>query len=322
VTSEGHKFWLPPKRCPKPLEFDSNNKMHLDFILAAANIRAFMFGIPQEKVITSEQVDSWLKDFPVVSFDASQTKVEPNTGENTEMELEELVKKLPKRETLSAVPMHVVEFEKDDDTNFHVAYVTACSNLRAANYDIPEADFQRTKMIAGKIIPAMISTTAVVSGLQCLEIFKVIQLKDKTIDSFRSSFANIAIPLYVFQSPLPCEVKKLGKGLEVSIWTSFEHHAPQNETVSQFLEAIKERYNVDVDSIAYDDALIFADYLLKGEERKNRLEMTLRQAYAYVKAKEKKTIPAEASFIELILGCIDPETEEDIEEFPPIKYFF
>jgi len=177
-------------------------------------------------------------------------------------------------------------------------------------------------MIAGKIIPAMISTTAVVSGLQCLEIFKVIQVKDKTIDSFRSSFANIALPLYVFQSPLPCEVKKLGGGMEVSIWTSFEHHGTENETISQFLEAVKERYNVGVDSIAYDDALLFADFLLKGEERKSRLGMTIRQAYAHVKAKEKKTIPAEATFIELTLGCVDPETDEDIDDFPAIKYFF
>jgi ubiquitin-activating enzyme E1 len=30
--------------------------------------------------------------------------------------------------------LSVIEFEKDDDTNFHVEFITACSNLRAINY--------------------------------------------------------------------------------------------------------------------------------------------------------------------------------------------
>lgn len=29
------------------------------------------------------------------------------------------------------------EFEKDDDDNFHIAFINACANLRAINYQIP-----------------------------------------------------------------------------------------------------------------------------------------------------------------------------------------
>ena len=29
---------------------------------------------------------------------------------------------------------------QDDDTNFHIDYITACSNLRATNYNIDIAD--------------------------------------------------------------------------------------------------------------------------------------------------------------------------------------
>lgn len=31
------------------------------------------------------------------------------------------------------------DFEKDDDDNFHIDFITAAANLRAANYHIPEA---------------------------------------------------------------------------------------------------------------------------------------------------------------------------------------
>lgn len=33
-----------------------------------------------------------------------------------------------------------LEFEKDDDNNFHMDFIVSASNLRAANYKIPPAD--------------------------------------------------------------------------------------------------------------------------------------------------------------------------------------
>lgn len=33
-----------------------------------------------------------------------------------------------------------LEFEKDDDSNLHMDFIVAASNLRAANYSIPPAD--------------------------------------------------------------------------------------------------------------------------------------------------------------------------------------
>ena len=54
-------------------------------------------------------------------------------------ELEKIQSELPAPETLK-LKLVPIEFEKDDDTNLHMDFITAASNLRAENYDIPPAD--------------------------------------------------------------------------------------------------------------------------------------------------------------------------------------
>lgn len=64
---------------------------------------------------------------------------------------------------LAALHVEAAEFEKDDDTNHHIEFINACANLRARNYAIKESTRPRTKVIAGKIIPAIATTTTMVS---------------------------------------------------------------------------------------------------------------------------------------------------------------
>jgi len=54
------------------------------------------------------------------------------------------------------------EFEKDDDTNFHIDFIQSLANLRAICYHIEPVTKLQAKLIAGKIIPAIATTTAMV----------------------------------------------------------------------------------------------------------------------------------------------------------------
>lgn len=40
-------FWSGPKRCPTALDFDINESLHVDYIFAAANLKAEIYGLPQ-----------------------------------------------------------------------------------------------------------------------------------------------------------------------------------------------------------------------------------------------------------------------------------
>ena len=85
--------------------------------------------------------------------------------EEEDVAVEKLIDHLPERKAFDGWSMKPIDFEKDDDTNFHMAFITAASNLRARNYSIHEADLQKTKQIAGKIIPAIATTTAMITGM-------------------------------------------------------------------------------------------------------------------------------------------------------------
>ncbi len=69
--------------------------------------------------------------------------------------------------------MKLIIFEKDDDTNFHIDFIASVSNLRARNYKIQEEERLKIKIIVGKIIPAMATTTAMVVGAVLNEILKL-----------------------------------------------------------------------------------------------------------------------------------------------------
>jgi ubiquitin-activating enzyme E1 len=62
-------------------------------------------------------------------------------------ELEAAIKEMEaaatKVQDLSVEPL---DFEKDDDDNFHIDFIAACANLRAVNYKIPTATRHKCKV--------------------------------------------------------------------------------------------------------------------------------------------------------------------------------
>jgi len=69
--------------------------------------------------------------------------------------------------TFAPLPTHTQpeEFEKDDLSLGHVAFATAAANLRCHLYGLPSVDQLQVQRVAGKIVPALATTTALVAGL-------------------------------------------------------------------------------------------------------------------------------------------------------------
>jgi ubiquitin-activating enzyme E1 len=197
TTSSGTPFWSGPKRPPTPLVFSTDDPMHLDFLLAAANLRAFNYGLKGstdrafiKKVVDTVMVPEFVPKSGVkITSDPKEEEKEGGAAAaappDDEAICDEITKQLPTPSSLAGYRMTPCEFEKDDDTNFHIDFITACSNLRATNYKIAEADKLKTKQIAGKIIPAIATTTAMVTGLVCIEMLKLVQGSSKKLEDMK-----------------------------------------------------------------------------------------------------------------------------------------
>eukprot|EP01105_Mastigella_eilhardi_P019151 TRINITY_DN4492_c0_g1_i1.p1 TRINITY_DN4492_c0_g1~~TRINITY_DN4492_c0_g1_i1.p1 ORF type:complete len:1005 (-),score=301.24 TRINITY_DN4492_c0_g1_i1:1386-4364(-) len=248
ALAEGGKalFWSPPKRCPTVPIFDLRNQTHRTFVLACAHVRAHIFGVAAVN-LTDHEFDALMERIVVPEWKES----DPRADDDTTAKERGLLVQLPAPAEVTFKPRTVV-FEKDDDTNHHIAFITAASNLRAESYKIPPADFHKTKVIAGKIIPALITTTAVVSGIQCAELLKT-AYGDKPITAYRNVFLNLALPFFAFQEPQPASE---------DLWKDEVVYDVPDETAGAFVERMHREHQWTVSSVVYGVKMVFASWTL------------------------------------------------------------
>ena len=141
-------------------------------------------------------------------------------------------------------------FEKEYD--IHISYLTAASNCRAYIYSIDPASFHQTKGIAGKIIPAVATTTSAVVGLISFEFLKYCLGVDD-LDSYQSTFLNIADNTIVSANPFPASKMKIGK-LEITKWDKFEYNV--NTSLGEFISSQEEKFKTRVQDLSFRPKIV------------------------------------------------------------------
>lgn len=223
----GDAFWSGHRKYPSALDVTAANILEnadaKNFLVSAINLYACMFGVhpPKPEARFNDEHHRWMEQYrsdawlqsavtqlPVPPYVAGSVddldddlKTDAQEGkeqslEEEEAELTALLKEVcAQAAACKNSKAAALEFEKDDDDNFQIDFVAAASNLRAENYAIPPQDRMKVKLVAGKIIPAIATTTSAVTGLALIELFKVLQSKD--MSALRNGMLDVGTNNYV-----------------------------------------------------------------------------------------------------------------------------
>ena len=211
--------------------------------------------------------------------------------------------------------------EKDNDSELHINFIHACSNLIAKNYNIEECDIIKTEMLCNDIIPKIISTTAAITGLASFQLYSLYQTNK--IDFIRDCYLNLGINSIIMSEPksvikmqdnendpiLLGPVKAIPPG-----WTAWDNIIiNQSMTCAQLIDFIMEKYNVEVKIISSGNVTIIQTFMPNGKKNINQKIEDIYNANSKVKLSEN----IKELYLEII-GDIGDATAL----MPTFKYIF
>ncbi|KAL5005528.1 hypothetical protein ScPMuIL_018984 [Solemya velum] len=319
VLNDGSPFWQSPKRPPIPLEFDPENPLHLSFVRCTGRMYADIAGVHwAQQDMDAANIKSILHNFVVPDFVPRNKRIITDETVSKEEAPPEVVNE----EEVTVMANHVedavkvgkqkfnsmqsAEFEKDDDSNGHIDFIVAASNLRASMYSIECADKLKVKRIAGRIVPAIATTTAAVSGLVTVELLKVVERMPTRY--YKNCFLNLALPIMLLSEPGPPEKTEIRDGLTFTLWDLWEIKGTKDFTLKDFIAYFQKTYGLEAGMVAYGTRIVFAPFM-PGHMK--RLPQTM------VKLLKP---PAGRIYMDLVVAFQDDVT--DNIPSPPVRYFF
>mmetsp|Transcript_8059 Transcript_8059/g.22820 ORF Transcript_8059/g.22820 Transcript_8059/m.22820 type:complete len:1067 (-) Transcript_8059:85-3285(-) len=328
TDDKGHKFWSSAKRPPTSTRFDPTQESHVNFVTSATFLRAHALGIIDSELKPAD-LDARREHIVKVAAETKPRPFSPRAGvkietdpdaKNSQAEtaddddevistLEEKILNHSAKVAKEKMRMNPIDFEKDDDSNFHIDFIQAAANIRATAYKIKPVDRLQCKLIAGKIIPAMITTTAVVSGLSCLELYKIHQEPKLKLEAFSDTFVNLGISLYAQSDPREPPTLVYKEGKEFNLWDRIEVNEGSDITLQGLIDNLEEKEGIEVDMIGVGNTLLYFNWMAPAK-CKERLQKKLRELIPEVSKKPLTTDVVAAT----VTGSFDGEELESIPD--------
>ena len=316
-NKDGSPFWSGSKRMPSPIKFDIKDENCFNFVKYYSIILAPIIGV--EIKDDKNDIENIIKNFDFPEFDLP---IKLNQARKEEIEEISLLKNFLNKFDLKSINKQRIipeKFEKDIDSNNHVTFVNICTNLRAKNYNIPKSDEQKTKMIAGRIVPAIANTTASITGFASFQLLTLINSEE--ISLIKNCNFNTADNFYQINNPSDVihiedeEYNPLLDGPTIAVppkWTVWDIINIKGPlTCQQFIDYMKNKYNVNIKGIISNFKPLIQMFLPN-----NKIKLPLKIEEIYKKNNELKEGQ----------NCLWLDISSDIDNvsvvMPKIKYIF
>jgi ubiquitin-activating enzyme E1 len=253
-TLDGQLFWSHGKLCPKPYEY-----FCIDFINATTHIFCKIYDI--NYTLSKDDLVSIIKDLKFSNYEIKDIVIAKNDDNALQLKQQNSIIKEVTLNTNINTNINInkklipLEFEKDD--NIHIEWITCASNCRATNYSINTVSSYETKGIAGKIIPAVATTTSTIVGLIAIELLKYLNGINK-IDKYRSWYLNMADNTIIYSEPNAIKPIIINNK-SLNGWTKFKYN--KDTVLNEFIEYYNKLFDVEIEMILYGSAIVYADFM-------------------------------------------------------------
>ena len=169
----GMKFWTGNKILPHPLLYNINDKMCFEFVKSFSSLLAYCLDIDIKNINIKEYIKNFSKNLKI-----KNPKFKPFENKAFyEGKIKEIKEKINKylSQNKKNIKFNPIHYEKDTTDINQINFISYTSNLRAKNYNIQNLDKMKIKIIAGKIMPALITSTSSISGLLALQLYVICQ---------------------------------------------------------------------------------------------------------------------------------------------------
>lgn len=181
--------------------------------------------------------------------------------------------------------------------------------MRARNYSIPEVDKLKAKLIAGRIIPAIATSTAMATGFVCLELYKALDGRHK-LEDYRDTYANLATPFFSMAEPGRAKSVE-HRDLRWSVWDRWMLKG--NPTLRELLQWLKNK-GLNAYSISFGSCLLYNSMFPRHAERMDKRMVDL------VRDVAKAELPAYRRHFDVVVACED-EDDNDVD-IPQVSVYF
>jgi ubiquitin-activating enzyme E1 len=247
---------------------------HLSFIIAAANLRAFVYGL---KGTSDENYYKKTADAVVVPQFTPKSGVRIQVNENEEDpeaaagdgDASSIVKKLPTPSSLAGYRLNPVEFEKDDDTNFHIDFITAASNYEPPTTVSPlpiVTPPSRSLERSFPPSPPQLHSSPAWSAWSCTRSSTARRTSSRTrTDSSTWLFPSSVSPS---PSPRPRRNTRIRNG---RLWDRIEFKG--DPTLKEFVGWFKKELNLDILMVSEGVSMLWSSFV--GKKKVRQIEMGL-----------------------------------------------
>lgn len=335
---EGKSFYNGSKHMPKELNFNISDELDsliINYIKSLANLIFDCLGLKKNETdknlkdsdIKKICLNSNIPNYDIINYKSLKSGIVYNK-EYCQKFIHNIQQKLINNLSLNSIEdikFTEVNFEKDNYNKNQYNFIYSCSNLRAINFQIPQGDFITIKNLSSNIVPSIVTSNAVITGLVSMQIYLLAKLmldKEKNYNNildtndalnlFRNYYIDLGKNSYSF-SHIPKKViiktPNIFNMKSYNAWDSIIIKGPKS--INDFIKYFLEKYKVKIISIFSGKSLLFNATF----EQKENFEKTIEAFYKKVKGLQNFS---EQKY--LILEINAKTIDEKEANLPRIKY--